>query len=139
MGAKLPWNLGVIAILAVSLAASCQAQSAPKYDLSSETKIKGVVEEVREVPGQTGGVLLMVKTDTKSVQVQVAPAAYLKEIDTSFNKGDEVSIVGAKVPNATEETILAREITVGNNTATLRDDKGIPVWSGWKPAKSTGK
>jgi hypothetical protein len=82
--------------------------------------------------------LLVVKTDTGQVLVHVAPADFLKEMDTSFKKGDEVQITGAKAPNATETEILAREITVGTNTTTLRDDKGIPVWAGWKPAKSAG-
>jgi hypothetical protein len=80
-----------------------------------------------------------VKTDTKTVLVRVGPTDFLKEIDTSFKKGDEVSVVGAKAPDATGEEILAREITDGNNTATLRDDKGIPIWAGWKPAKSGGQ
>ena len=71
--------------------------------------------------------------------VHVAPTDFLKEIDTSFNKGDEVVVVGAKAPDAPEEEILAREITDGNNTATLRDDKGIPIWAGWKPSKSAGQ
>jgi hypothetical protein len=30
---------------------------------------------------------------------------------------------------------LAKEITVGSNTTTLRDDNGVPVWSGWKSSK----
>ena len=38
----------------------------------------------------------MVKTDTGTVLVQVAPADFLKEIDTSFKKGDQVEVVGAK-------------------------------------------
>jgi hypothetical protein len=71
--------------------------------------------------------------------VHVAPSEFLKEIDTSFNKGDQVVVVGAKAPNAPEEEMLAREITDGNNTATLRDDKGIPIWAAWKPSKSAGK
>jgi hypothetical protein len=63
----------------------------------------------------------------------------LKEIEVSFSKGDQVNVVGAQAPNSTGEEILAREITVGSNTFTLRDDKGVPVWSGWKPAKASGK
>jgi hypothetical protein len=112
----------------------------PKYDAASEVKIKGVVEEVREVPGNFEGTHLVVKTETATVLVHVAPAAFLKEIDTSFAKGDQVQVTGAKAPNSTgpEEEILAREITVGTNTVTLRDDKGVPVWADWSPAKASG-
>ncbi len=111
----------------------------PKYDTAHEVKVKGVIDEIREVPGEFEGTQLVVKADSKTVIVHVAPADFLKEIETSFNKGDEITVVGAKVPDATGEEILAREITDGNNTATLRDDKGVPIWAGWKPSKSSGQ
>ena len=114
--------------------AQTAGKTGAKYDVKNELKIKGVVEEVREIPGQFEGTLLVVKTDSKTVMVRVAPAAFLKEIDTSFNKGDQVEVVGCKVPDATEEEVMAREITVGQNTTTLRDDKGVPIWAGWKPS-----
>jgi len=127
-----------IAAVAGLLMSAAWAQTAsktgPKYDVKNEVKIKGVVEEVRQVPGQFEGTHLVVKTDSKTVLVHVAPVDFLKEIDTSFSKGDQVEVVGCKAPDATEEEILAREITVGQNTTTLRDDKGIPVWAGWKPS-----
>jgi len=126
--------------VATTAAAATQksANTGPKYDAANEVKIKGVVDDIREVPGDYEGTHLVVKTDTGTVLVHVAPADFLKEIDTSFKKGDEVQVVGCKAPDATENEILAREITVGTNTTTLRDDKGIPVWAGWKPVKVAG-
>ena len=112
----------------------------PKYDTTNEIKIKGVVEEVREVPGNFEGTHLVVKTETTTVLVHVAPASFLKDIDTTFAKGDQVQVTGSKTPSTSgaEEEILAREITVGTNTVTLRDDKGVPVWVGWSPSKTSG-
>jgi hypothetical protein len=107
----------------------------PKYDVASEVKVKGVIEDIREVPGAFEGTQLVVKTDTGTVLVHVAPGDFLKEIDTAFNKGEQVQVTGAKAPDGTSD-VLAREITVGTNTTTLRDDKGIPVWAGWKPVKA---
>ncbi len=137
------WLKALAAVVVLSVATQAAgtqktANTGPKYDIANEVKVKGVVDEVRQVPGDYEGTLLVVKTDTGQVLVHVAPADFLKEMDTSFKKGDEVQITGAKAPNATETEILAREITVGTNTTTLRDDKGIPVWAGWKPAKSAG-
>ena len=125
-------------LLATPFAAAqkAPANTGPKYDLATEVKIKGVVDEVRQVPGDFAGTELVVKTDAATVLVLVAPADFLKEMDTTFNKGDQVLVVGAKAPNATQDEILAREITVGTNVTTIRDDKGIPVWAGWKPPKS---
>ncbi len=144
MNSRLWWKaLFIIAILAcLSSAAFGQhpaKSTGPKYDAANEVKIKGVIVEVREIPGDFEGLHLVVKTDSKTWLVHVAPSGFLKEIDTSFNKGDEVAVVGAKAPDAPEEEILAREITDGSNTATLRDDKGIPIWAGWKPSKTAGK
>jgi hypothetical protein len=126
--------VAVVGLLLSLASAQAPSKTGPKYDVKNEVKIKGVVEEVRQVPGQFEGTHLVVKTDTKTVLVHVAPVDFLKEMDTSFNKGDQVEVVGCKAPDAAEEEILAREITVGQNTTTLRDDKGIPVWAGWKPS-----
>ena len=124
----------VVGLLLSAAWAQAQSKTGPKYDVKNEVKVKGVIEEIREVPGSFEGTHLVVKTDSKTVLVHVAPADFLKEIDTSFNKGEQVEVVGCKAPDAPEEEILAREITVGQNTTTLRDDKGIPVWAGWKPS-----
>ena len=51
-----------------------------------------------------------------------------------LQKGHQVTVVGSRAPNSTGEEILAREVTVGNNTITLRDDQGVPVWAGWNPS-----
>jgi len=111
--------------------AQSASKAGPKYDVKNEVKIKGVIEEIRQVSGSLED--LVVKTESKTVLVHVAPADFLKEIDTVFNKGEQVEVVGCKAPDAPEEEILAREITVGQNTTTLRDEKGVPVWTGWKP------
>lgn len=140
MNCRFCWKVLFLAFALAGLASVSWGQHAaktgPKYDTANQVKIKGVIEEIRDVPGDTEGTQLVVKTDTKTVVVHVGPTQFLKEIDTTFNKGDQVEVVGAKVPDASGDEILAREITDGNNTATLRDDKGIPIWAGWKPTKS---
>lgn len=107
----------------------------PKYDATKQVKIKGVIEDVKDTPGELSGTHLTVKTDTGSVMVYVGPAEFLKDIDTSFKKGDQIEVIGAKNTTADGEEVLAKEITVGSNTTTLRDDSGVPVWTGWKAPK----
>lgn len=126
--------VAVAAWLTTAAWAQTASKTGPKYDVKNEVKIKGAVEEVRDVPGPSGGTNLVVKTDTKTVVVLVGPTAFLKDIDATFNKGEQVEVIGCRASDATEDEILAREITVGQNTTTLRDDKGIPIWSGWKPS-----
>jgi hypothetical protein len=134
--------LFIVAVLALASPlgwSQAANKTGPKYDVANEVKVKGVIEDIRQVPGGVEGTQLAVKTDTKTILVYVGPGEFLKEIEVSFSKGDKVDVVGAKAPNSPEEEILAREITVGTNTFTLRDDKGVPVWSGWKPARASGK
>jgi len=139
-----PWSkvLFIVAVLVLGLplgVAQNASKTGPKYDLANEVKVKGVIEDIREAPSGVAGTQLSVKTDAKTILVYVGPGDFLKEIEVSFNKGDQVNVTGAKSPSATDDEILAREITVGTNTFTLRDDKGVPIWTGWKPAKASGK
>lgn len=130
---RVPLTAAVAGLLLSIGWAQSASKTGPKYDVKNEVRIKGVIEEVRQVPGPSEGTHLVVKTETKTVLVHVAPGDFLKDIDTTFSKGEQVEVLGCKAPDGPEEEILAREITVGQNTTTLRDDKGIPVWAGWKP------
>ncbi len=130
-----PALLALLALASLPVWGQHPSKTGPKYDVGNEVKIKGVVEEVRDVPGSFEGTQLMVKTDTQTIVVHVAPGDFLKDMDTTFNKGDQVEILGAKAPDGSGE-ILAREITIGTNTLTVRDNKGIPIWAGWKPQKA---
>lgn len=132
---KIVLTAGALLLAVSSGLAQRVRDTGPKYDVANEVKIKGVVAEIREVPGAYEGIYLVVKTDTSTVLVRVAPAAFLREMDTTFAVGNQVQVTGAKALGVAEEQILAREIILGTNTVTLRDDKGIPVWAGWNPAK----
>ncbi|HUO61744.1 MAG TPA: hypothetical protein VMU24_13835 [Candidatus Acidoferrales bacterium] len=124
----------VFITLVFSLGVAQSRNSGPKYDKAQETKIKGVVEEVRVL--QEGGTALVVKTGTDStVIVRLAPDAFLKEMEINFQKGDNVEVIGAKLANEPAPEMLAREVTANNNTVVLRDDAGTPVWVGWNPSK----
>jgi hypothetical protein len=139
MKSKCSFRILQVVIFAIACVTAGFAQKAsntgPKYDVANQVKVKGVVDDVRDTPGAFEGTQLVVKTDTATVLVQVAPPEFLKEMDASFKKGDQVEVVGAKYKGPEGDEILAREITIGNNTTTLRDDTGIPVWVGWKAPK----
>ena len=107
---------------------------APNYDPSTETTLKGVVEKVEEVkpaerPGRLGGTHLVVKSEGKSYEIHVGPSAFLQEKNWKFAEGDQIEITGSKVNLNGEEVVLARTIKKDDRTLTLRDEKGIPVWS----------
>ncbi len=102
----------------------------PKYDLQTETKTKGIVEEVKPVTfgARKDFTELIVKTENDTLQIYVCPKPFQDEIGITFAKGDEVAITGSKVKQEAAEIILARELVRGTDTLLFRDDKGKPVW-----------
>jgi hypothetical protein len=105
--------------------------SPPKYDVHTETKMKGTVEEVRLPPrGSEKEVAhLLVKTGTDTVDVYLCPKSFLDDMGVSFSKGDEIGLTGSKVKQGDADLILAREVVKGTDTLVLRDEKGNPVWN----------
>jgi hypothetical protein len=116
----------------VSLVAQKSPDSAsPKYDVQTETKMKGSVDEVRTPPkGAKEVVHLAMKSGADTVDVYLCPQAFLDDMGVTFTKGDEISLRGSKVKQGDADLILAREVGKGTDTLVLRDDKGTPIW-GW--------
>ena len=102
----------------------------PKYDLHTETKTKGVVDEVKLFPLGTRKDFteLIIKSGDDMVHIYVCPKPFSEEMGVSFSKGDEVVVTGSKVKQETSDVILARELVRGTDTLLFRDDKGKPVW-----------
>ncbi len=128
----------MISLLTLTALAQGTGKTGPKYDTANEVKVKGTVSEVREPSAPTEPIVLVVTTaDNTTTVVQLAPRGYLKEIDCWVKAGDVVEVTGAKVADSANE-VIAREVVFGNNTMVLRDNKGVPIWESWKPAKSGG-
>jgi len=126
------------AFLAFLCAAPLLAQktpepSLPKYDLHTESKMKGTVEEVKiPAKGREKEIVhLLLKTETETVDVYLCPQSFLVDMGVSFSKGDGVVLTGSKVKQGEVDLTLAREVVKGNETLILRDEKGNPVWN-WR-------
>jgi hypothetical protein len=134
MGAKilLPGAWALIFCLNIGI---CQVppanNSAPKYDLKAETKINGAVEETKllEFATRKDFVELVIKSNEGKFVVYVCPKPFQDELGISFNKGDAITVTGAKVKREESDVILARELVKGQDTILFRDDKGNPVWN----------
>lgn len=105
----------------------------PKYDSHTETKTKGVVDEIKEFPLANKREIteLMVKSGNDTFRVFLCPKSFQDEMGVSFSKGDEISLTGSTVKLEDADVILGKEVVKGNDTLLLRDDKGNPVWT-WK-------
>jgi len=102
----------------------------PKYDLQTEMKTKGIVDEVKILPLGAKKNLreVIIKSGEDKIYIYVCPQTFEEEMGISFSKGDEIAVTGSKVKQEELEVILARELVKGTDTLVFRDAKGNPVW-----------
>jgi hypothetical protein len=127
--------------LVLALGTIAFGQKAPKYDKTTEAKMTIVVDEVKVVTADNGQqrIYLIAKDGANSVEIYVAPKAFLDDMSTTFAKGDKLEITGSKAKQADKDVVLAREVINGNNTLVLRDKTGEPVWSWMEKRTAEGK
>ena len=125
----------VVAVSVLGMAVVCRLPSAaqsklPNYDLATETKMKGTIQELKlpEKGSEKKGAFLTLKSGTDTLDVYLCPKSYLDDMGSTLAKGDDVTLTGSKVKQDGVDVILAREVVKGNDTLVLRDDKGKPVW-----------
>lgn len=122
--------MAVVLFLSVPLAFAQRGMR--NYDPSTETTVKGTVEEVKQVSGRHGwnGTHLMLKTEAGQMDVHAGPSSYIAAQGFTFAQGDKVEVLGSKVKLGGVEALIAREIKQGDKTLVLRNTQGIPQWSG---------
>ncbi len=125
---KLVSAVALIVLLAF-IVVSAETAPAPKYDKSSEVKVKGVIDDVKTAADNTVHVTL--KNDKGALDVLVAPVSFLKEMEITFAKGDAIEVLGSQLTVEGNPLLLAREVTRNGDVMTMRDDHGKPVWVGW--------
>jgi len=142
MRKQLAWQLVPLVALIIFLGSACatviSAQAppgprarAPRYDAAAEVTLKGTVEAVQQSEGRRGwaGTHLTLKTGEETLDVHAGPSWFLAKQKMSFAKGDEIEVTGAKAKFGEQEALLARVIKKGEQSVTLRDARGIPVWA----------
>jgi hypothetical protein len=105
-----------------------QKPNLPKYDLSTESKMKATVQEVN-LPAKSSEIAhLLVKIGTDTFDVYLCPKAFLDDMGVNFSQGEDIVLTGSRIKQGDAELILAREVVRGNDTLVLRDEKGNPIW-----------
>lgn len=102
----------------------------PVYNPSAEVRISAVITGVRQVPegNPLAGLHVTVQPKNASpVDVYMGPTAFLKIFKTAFPVGAAIQVIGAR----SGDGILAREVTEGATSITLRELTGVPVWEHW--------
>jgi hypothetical protein len=122
-------------VLALGMGVSAAPQhkmfGAEKYDRSKEVTITGIVERVeRHRSGSHAGLHLLLRTAEKAIEIHVGPVSYLLERRIQFQVGEEITVVGARARFGDETVIVPREIKTPAEIVVLRDENGVPMWSG---------
>jgi hypothetical protein len=110
----------------------------PRYDTATEATVTGTVDSVEQIAGPgagrgrrgLGGTHLTLKTKTETLEVHLGPTAFLNEKKVMIAKGDRLVITGSRVTVDSEKVFIAKEVQKGDNTWTLRDAAGLPMWGG---------
>jgi hypothetical protein len=101
------------------------------YDAPGKT-VHGVVETVQNNASfcRWGGTEVALKTDKGTVNVLLGPTGFLSQNNVRIAKGDELSVTGFSLSPQGTPYLIARELSKGDKTLTLRNAQGFPAWAG---------
>lgn len=93
-----------------------------------------VVDKVETFTPQKGmnvGTRLITNTDEKVMTIHLGPNWFISNQEIHIQKGDELQVIGSLIMYDNEEVLIAKTVKKGEDTLTLRNDFGRPVWAGW--------
>lgn len=105
------------------------------YDLKTVETISGEVvsiERITPIKGMCYGVHLMVKTDKETIPIHLGPGWYIENQDIKIQPKDKIEIKGSRITFQGTPAVIAAEVKKGDEILRLRDEKGFPVWAGWR-------
>jgi hypothetical protein len=105
------------------------------FDPKTVETLKGEVTQVEEFSptrGMSKGVHVTIKTDQGELPVHLGPEWFLERQDMKIAPKDTLEVKGSRVAFNGKPAIIAAEVHKGSDVLVLRDESGIPVWSGWR-------
>jgi len=131
-------QLRLLLVAVVALVVSIASQNTrppslvvPKYDLTTEVRIQGVVVDTNdhECPISGGlGSHLVLQTEDGTVEIHLAPTKFVAQYQLIIVRGDKIEVLGSRVTFDGKDALLAREIVHGQETFVFRDANGKPAW-----------
>jgi hypothetical protein len=103
------------------------------YDPDTVTTLRGTASTVTVMPargGRMGGTHLALQSDGQTMDVHLGPTWFLQREGVDVAKGDSVEVTGSVVDLDGATFLVARELKKGQKVLKLRDEQGIPAWSG---------
>ncbi|MFT5702361.1 MAG: hypothetical protein ACI8ZB_005280 [Desulforhopalus sp.] len=68
----------------------------------------------------------------ETLSVHLGPGWYIERLDDPIIPGDVIEVSGSRVTVQGQLAIIATRIKKGAALLILRNDLGIPAWSGWQ-------
>jgi hypothetical protein len=125
----------LLAMLAIPVGAQTAPKSSPGhgfgpvYDAAHETTLQGTIQEVvtRHTVGSPAGMHLLVAGPQGVVDSHLG-RFLSKQTKEALQTGMPVRIVGATCSLNGKEYFLARQLTVGGQTVTIRNARGLLIY-----------
>lgn len=126
------------AAMSILLIGNLQAQNKNRYKrIYNPSTVETITGEVQSVyffsynkSSAYGGVHITVRTEKETITVHVGPSWYLDDNNFTINLNDKIEVKGSRVSWNGSDVIIAANIKIGDKLLTLRDDDGVPLWSG---------
>jgi hypothetical protein len=135
-----------VSTIVVVLALGADAQSPPStrapkagaagrvYDPKTVETVSGEIVAIEHTAGPgggAGGIHLLLRTDNvATLSVHLGPASYVDKQEFKMATGDRIEVRGSRVTIEERPVIVAAEVRRGQQKLLLRDDVGVPYWSG---------
>ena len=83
------------------------------------------------------GTHVLLETDEGDIDVHVGPMSFLEACDFRIEPGDYIFVIGSLIHVDNRFVVVAREINRDDRTLSLRNEKGVPLWSARRKRKTT--
>lgn len=104
------------------------------YNPATVVTVEGRVDKVlysQAVKGRSDrGIHLAISVGSEKMEVHLGPASFV-EGKMTFAGGDAVKVEGSKLTSPGKSVIIAKRVSKGTSTLTLRNDDGTPLWAGF--------
>ena len=90
------------------------------------------VEKITPLRRMSYGIHLIVKTEKEEISVHLGPGWFIENQDIKIEAKDKIEVKGSRITFQGSPAIIAAEVKKGENKLRLRDERGFPVWSGWR-------
>lgn len=105
------------------------------YNPETVETISGEVERVDKITPMKGmyyGIHLILKAEKEEISIHLGPGWFIENQDIRIESKDKIEVKGSRITFQGKPAIIAAEVKKGEDILKLRDEKGFPVWSGWR-------